>query len=206
MIHAHPRIFEELAKLNTQGAGVFVCINRTDGRGRKAENITAVRALFADLDGAPLEPVMHANLEPHIIVASSPGRWHAYWMVSDCEREQFRPLQLAIARKFNSDDQVADLPRVMRLPGSVNRKHGTPFLVHIEQDTPAQAYRTAEVIERLQLDLTGRRPNGADTSDDVFKRVIYNGAVGIHGALRTLAARHVARGCRLRTSSNCCRH
>ena len=49
---------ERLMELNELGAGVFVTINETDGTGRKAENIVAVRAVFSDLDGAPLEPVM----------------------------------------------------------------------------------------------------------------------------------------------------
>lgn len=194
VIHAHPRVLDELTRLNDAGAGVFLTINRTDGHGRTADNIIGVRAVFADLDGAPLEPVLQAPLEPHVIVASSPGRWHCYWRVEDCPREQFRPLQLAIARKFHSDEKVADLPRVMRLPGSVSRKHGTPFAVRIQQETPAQAYRTAEIIERLGLDVTAKRPNGADTSDDAHKRVISGGGAGVHDALLTLAARYVARG------------
>jgi len=52
---------ERLMELNEMGAGVFVTINETDGTGRRAENITAVRAVFVDLDGSPLEPVMQAS-------------------------------------------------------------------------------------------------------------------------------------------------
>jgi hypothetical protein len=43
--------------LNREGAGVFVTVNETDLKGRTAKNITSVRAVFVDLDGAPLEPV-----------------------------------------------------------------------------------------------------------------------------------------------------
>src|SRR4029453_7398428 len=35
-----------LASLNRRGAGIFVTVNATDGKGRSAENITRVRALF----------------------------------------------------------------------------------------------------------------------------------------------------------------
>ena len=52
---------ERLMELNELGAGVFVTINETDGTGPRAENITAVRAVFVDLDGSPLEPVMQAS-------------------------------------------------------------------------------------------------------------------------------------------------
>src|SRR3546814_14811174 len=72
-----------LVALNDKGAGVFVMVNRGDGMGRKADNVTACRALFLDLDGSPIEPVIAAPIPPRITVESSPGRWHAYWPVAD---------------------------------------------------------------------------------------------------------------------------
>lgn len=55
---------DRLHALNEQGAGVFVMINAGDGRGRRTTNVQAVRALFVDLDGAPLEPADIAFLHP----------------------------------------------------------------------------------------------------------------------------------------------
>jgi putative DNA primase/helicase len=78
---AHGPLDQEAGRLSSwqkRGAGVFVTVNETDGMGRKAENITRVRAVFVDLDGAPLQPVLACMLEPHLIVESSPERWHAY--------------------------------------------------------------------------------------------------------------------------------
>ena len=49
---------DELTALNQDGAGVFVTVNESDGKGRATTNIVRVRATFVDLDGAPLEPVM----------------------------------------------------------------------------------------------------------------------------------------------------
>ncbi len=37
--------------MNSLGAGVFVTINRTDGKGRATKNVTDVVAIFADTDG-----------------------------------------------------------------------------------------------------------------------------------------------------------
>ncbi len=113
---------ETLAGLNARGAGVFVMVNEGDGKGRKATNVQRVRALFIDLDGAPLEPVQTAPLPAHCIVESSPGRWHVYWLVSDCRLDQFTPLQSALAARFNGDGVVKDLSRVMRLPGFEHRR------------------------------------------------------------------------------------
>jgi len=62
-----------LESLNRIGAGVFVTVNQTDLRGRKAENIQRVRAVFADTDGADLAPILNATPEANFIVESSPG-------------------------------------------------------------------------------------------------------------------------------------
>lgn len=113
---------QELTRLNNEGAGIFFTVNRTNGQGRKGENIVSVRALFVDLDGAPLAPVKDAPVKPHIVVESSPGRYHAYWKVSDCPLENFPSIQKALAAKFNGDASVHDLSRVMRLPGFFHRK------------------------------------------------------------------------------------
>lgn len=125
-----------LAKLNARGAGIFVMVNRGDGivhpgekTCRTGKNVIAVRSLFADLDGSPLAPVI-AALQPDIVVESSPGRWHAYWLTNDCPLTDFRLCQQRIAMKFNSDPKVVDLPRVMRLPGFIHQK-AEPFMAHM---------------------------------------------------------------------------
>jgi hypothetical protein len=66
----------ELARLSALGAGAFVTVNRTDLRGRCEANVIGARALFVDLDGAPLSVLDRFNLPPHIIVITNPGRFH----------------------------------------------------------------------------------------------------------------------------------
>ena len=100
---------------NNQGAGIFLTINETDGKGRSIKNITRVRAVFADLDGAPLAPVLKYN--PSMVVESSPGKYHAYWMTDSVPLDHFTNIQKAIAWKFQSDPKICDLARVMRIPG-----------------------------------------------------------------------------------------
>src|SRR5437660_423933 len=111
------RLADKLDRLQEQRAGVYVTVNPTDGQGRQAHNITRVRAVFVDLDGAPLAPVLKAGLDPHIVVESSPGRFHAYWLTDDCPLAEFEPVQRALARRFGGDPSVHDVSRVMRLPG-----------------------------------------------------------------------------------------
>ncbi len=138
--------FIELTDLASQGAGVFVTANETDLNGRKATNVTAIRAVFVDLDGSPLEPVLAGTLSPHIVVQSSPDRWHAYWLVQDFPLEMFTPVQKAIAARYGGDAKVCDLPRVMRLPGFFHRK-STPFMTGIHEIDDAHArYTEAEIV------------------------------------------------------------
>lgn len=139
-----------LAHLNSQGAGVFVMVNAGDGRGRKAENVKGIRALFVDLDGAPLEPVMTASLKPQIVVESSPQRFHAYWLVRDCSLDEFTLLQAAIAAQFGGDPVVKDLPRVMRVPGFLHQK-GEPFLTRIHETNRLAPYGVEEIVNGLEL-------------------------------------------------------
>lgn len=111
-----------LVQLNEQGAGIFVMVNAGDGKGRKRANVRAVRALFVDLDGTPLEPVLNGPIAPHMVTETSPGRWHAFWLVDDFPMESFSHLQEQLAKMFDADRSVKDLCRVMRLPGFVHNK------------------------------------------------------------------------------------
>lgn len=121
---------ETLARLNNKGYGIFVMVNEGDGQGRKRENVTRVRAIFADLDGAPLEPVLDCELKPSILVQSSPDRYHAYYLCKDVPLDQFTALQTEIAKRFNSDPAVKDICRVMRLCGFFHLK-GEPFMTRV---------------------------------------------------------------------------
>jgi hypothetical protein len=112
----------ELVRLNAAGAGIFVTINETDLQGREATNIKSVRAVFTDLDGAPLHPLLNAQPQTHIIVESSSLRYHGYWRPFGVELNEFRDLQKMLAAHFNGDKGVHDLPRVMRLPGFIHHK------------------------------------------------------------------------------------
>jgi hypothetical protein len=142
-----------LQAMNRRGAGIFWMVNYGDGQGRKTENITGIRALFLDLDGAPLQPALAAGAEPHAVIESSPGKWHVYWLVTGCSLHQFTPAQRALAAKFNGDKSVHDLPRVLRVPGFLHSK-GEPFRTRIVSLEPLQPYPFDDLVQRLGLDLS----------------------------------------------------
>jgi hypothetical protein len=74
--------FDTLSRLNAAGAGIFVTVNMTDLRGRKADNIVQARCLFVDLDGAPLPK---SGPKPHIVTETSAEHFHVYWRVKEAD-------------------------------------------------------------------------------------------------------------------------
>lgn len=113
---------KRLARINGRGGGAFVMVNEGNGQKRKTENVTRVRAVFVDLDGAPLQPVLDAEVPPSMVVESSPDRFHAYWLVRDMPLHDFNGAQKALAVRFSGDMAVCDLPRLMRIPGFTHHK------------------------------------------------------------------------------------
>ncbi len=133
--------FEKLARLNAAGAGVFVTVNRSDGNGRKAENIVGVRAVWAELDGDVPETW---PLDPSIIVETSPGKQHCYWLVDGLTAEDHAAVMARMVADHRSDPNAKDLARVLRLPGFLHRK-GEPHLVTVTA-APGHRYSREEIL------------------------------------------------------------
>jgi hypothetical protein len=129
-------LYQQLAALNERGAGVFFTVNEVrPGMPRRAENVTKVRAFFADNDKPARRHLVEAEIakrgcNPSIVVESSPGKTHYYWLTDDCPLTSFTIIQKGLVAALGTDPSVCDLPRVMRLPGFWHRK-GAPFLVRM---------------------------------------------------------------------------
>lgn len=132
--------FKVLGVKSSLGAGVFVVINEG---GQSTEEITRVRYIFVDTDGAPLEPILKA-LPPHMVIESSPGKYHVYWRAADVTLDQFGAIQKAAIAKFGTDDKVNDLPRVMRLPGFDHQKEAPTRVAVIHAAPTLPDYTAAD--------------------------------------------------------------
>ena len=112
-----------LAALNAEGAGVYVTVNETDGKGRQLENIKRPRAVWQDDDvGSTIDFIR----PPTLTIATSPGKFQRLWIVEGLSREDHRAIMETMIAKFGSDKGAKDLARVLRLPGFYHRK-GAPF-------------------------------------------------------------------------------
>jgi archaellum biogenesis ATPase FlaH len=131
------QLHSELTKLNNEGYCIFFTVSETDSLGAKTENITAMRALFIDLDDNTVNNkliIESLPVTPSIAIETSFNKYHVYWTLNkpDSRIELFKPLQKQLAEKFNSDKNVSDLARVMRLPNFYHMKDITnPFLTKV---------------------------------------------------------------------------
>lgn len=122
-----------LCAWNDQHHGIFCTVAAMDGQGRKMENVSALRASYADLDSADAqqqyERALSAHPQPSFAVQSSPGRFHVYWVTTPhADRQRFTMVQRRLVALFNGDHRVTDATRVMRVPGFLWHK-AEPTLV-----------------------------------------------------------------------------
>ena len=149
--------WKTLSALNAAGAGVYITVNETDFKGRKVQNIIRVRYLCVDLDGAPLEPAK--TPQPRIIVESSPKRWHVYWPVENFPLDiaTYRTAQRKLIKRLDSDPQVTDLARVLRMPGFVHRK-ATEFRSRLVAVNKVAPYKAEQFLNGYDLGEADKKP------------------------------------------------
>lgn len=143
-----------LTNLSAAGAGIFVTVNETNLRGRKGSDVVRVRACYVDLDGSPPSVLRRLKLRPHLVVQTSPERYHSYWLVSGAPLDQFSKTQKRLIELMESDRSVHDLSRVMRLPGFPHQKDPTrPFLVTaaiVEEGPPYEDLRFQAALAQAE--------------------------------------------------------
>lgn len=112
---------------NSAGAAVYVTVNECVGM-RCKENITRVRGVHADFDGASPDVLaaVRAKLTPTIEVQSSaPTNRHFYWLLKDGEELDVEAAE-AIHRhlvELGADKAAIDVSRQLRLPGFRHMKY-----------------------------------------------------------------------------------
>ena len=141
-----------LVSLNRKGAGIFWQVQQSSGDWRGLKSIVGIRLAYVDLDGSPLDKVFAAPLSPRFILETSPGHYHAYWpvfpfaLIRDAETGKLDIDQVelvtgtlgTLADRLGGDPAVANLDRVMRVPGFYHLKDPShPHLSRVIQDDPS---------------------------------------------------------------------
>jgi hypothetical protein len=152
-------VWPKIEALNTpaNGMGVFVAINETDLKGRKTENIARARTLCADADNADqlshaLNVLQENGATPTMVVQTSQNRAHFYFCCDDIPLERFSECQTALAEKLGTDPAVKDLPRVMRLAGTLHLKDpNNPQKVILKKSSKPRRWNIDELAAALDL-------------------------------------------------------
>jgi hypothetical protein len=135
-----------LRHLYEHGSGVWATVNRTDQRGRKAHNVTHIRAVWQEDDDGYAGTL---PLRPSLVVESSPGKFHRYWLTdhpaTEDARRQHRSVMERMVSDYGSDRCATDICRVLRVPGFLHRK-AEPFMVRI-LNAPGHRYPWEQICE-----------------------------------------------------------
>jgi hypothetical protein len=132
-----PQHHAAMERYNLNGASVNVTVNETDGKGRTAKNIVRIRAFIADNDAGNKDDfeevearVRQLGLSPSFAIDTSVWKRHYYWLTHDCPVDAYYAMQSEIVGKLGTDKNVKDLPRVLRLAGTLHQKEA-PVIVRI---------------------------------------------------------------------------
>jgi|SRR5579862_294687 len=136
---------------NDAGAGIYITVNECKGGIRRKESATDLRALFVDLD-TPGQKQPAWALKPHIVNQTSPGKFHAYWLIdhTDVAADAWLDAQARLAGFYSSDRAMIDVVRVMRVPGFFHRKGKPVRVVNLARTDMA----TAQFDRYTLLDVT----------------------------------------------------
>jgi hypothetical protein len=126
--------------------------------GSTAQFVTRVNALWADLDfktGHDLQSrhqqVMALPTPPSFTVHTG-GGLHCYWLLAEPIPAHKSGPALALMRRIAAHlqaDNVADLPRVMRVPFTLNHKYDPPKLAKIVGWHPDRIYTLAQLSDHF---------------------------------------------------------
>jgi hypothetical protein len=123
---------------NAAGANVYVSVNSLNPhqRSRRREYVLDIRHVFLDADHAAqdvLDAIETADLpQPSYVLRSSPGRAHVFWRVNGFSCDTVEALEKHLARRLGTDAAATACTQMTRLPGFVNYKRATPYVVRIE--------------------------------------------------------------------------
>lgn len=181
-ITAHPNNldYSYLETLNKKGSEIFFMVNEGDGiiyepnkTARSNKNVNRLTSLFLDTDSTPLKEVQSAlkalPLKPHLVVESSPKKYHLYFFLRTQslpqhqahQQKNWKQIQKFLAGHTKTDPSVQDASRLLRVPGFYHLKNPKqPHLTRVAKRYDHEYYSLhslkSQFDQQIQL-YTGRK-------------------------------------------------
>jgi len=137
-----------IEKANASPWGFYFIPNDMGGAVTENADFKRARAVFIDIDDAPL-PTFFALPPSAVLRRSDNSGFHVYWFLAEytTDPEQWRTVQKMLIRFYKSDKTIHNPARLMRIPGTLNYKSKYPAPVCYEIDTiPGNRYSLDEII------------------------------------------------------------
>ena len=113
----------QLKALNDDVFCIYVTVNETKaGTSRRKADIIRARAIWIEDDVPVDEPRDDFPIQPSMIVESSPGKYHYYWLTSTDNFTEWNSVMDTMVEVWGCDKNARDISRVLRLPGFKHRK------------------------------------------------------------------------------------
>ena len=122
--------------------GVYFCVNEIDRnldlpRKRTENMVTRFRAIFLDDDIVRDGHRDDFRIKPSIVVESSPGKYHYYWLInlpfSEANAKEWDKVMITLIDTYDGDPACKDRVRILRVPKFKHLK-GTPFISRVVVD------------------------------------------------------------------------
>lgn len=91
----------------------------------KEDPLSVSQVVWADADTCAPE---NFRVPPSIVVQTSPGRWHCWWVLDEsvsAERAEAVARRISIAHASQGCDRGFTRTKLLRVPGTTNTKHGS---------------------------------------------------------------------------------
>lgn len=131
-----------------RGREPYLLVAVGDGHGFANENICHSWAIAVDFDhGLPEMLIKNPLVTPSLLIETSENRYHAVWILDSCiSGDEMKRMSMSMAERLGGDPAFAKKSQLLRLPGFVNQKYGTPVTLRDVSDP--QKYFSLDFLER----------------------------------------------------------
>lgn len=143
---------ENLNQINKIDYGIYFAVNNLDrskdpSKQRTIKMFVNARAIWIDDD--VIRPACREDfpVPPNLIVNTSPGKYHYYWLTTTSNLEEWQGVMETMVQQHGCDKSSKDAARILRIPGFYHNKKEPYLITHqVLSETP---YSWEEILKHF---------------------------------------------------------